>query len=111
MKKEILFVILNEYADWESAYLAAAIRAMGENKFVVKTVSHKTEPVQAIGGFKTIPDYAIATIPEDFEALLLIGGDSWKEEYAKDLLPFIVDTKKKGKVGADLVQCNKRKKV
>ena len=27
MKQEVLFIILNEYADWESAFLAASLHS------------------------------------------------------------------------------------
>ena len=33
MKKTILFVILEQYADWESAYLASALYMLGQGKY------------------------------------------------------------------------------
>lgn len=39
MKKTVLFVILNQYADWEAAYLSSFILALGQDKYTVKTVS------------------------------------------------------------------------
>lgn len=43
MKQEVLFIILNEYADWESAFLAASLHSGlmpgSEIKYVVKTVA------------------------------------------------------------------------
>lgn len=43
MKQEVLFIILNEYADWESAFVAASLHSGlmpgSEIKYVVKTVA------------------------------------------------------------------------
>lgn len=47
MKQEVLFIILNEYADWESAFLAASLHSGlmpgSEIKYVVKTVAPTLE--------------------------------------------------------------------
>lgn len=34
MKKEVLFLLLNEYADWEGAYLASTLNAGVINLFI-----------------------------------------------------------------------------
>lgn len=39
MKKQILFVILEQYADWEAAYLSSALYMLGNGEYEVKTVS------------------------------------------------------------------------
>jgi putative intracellular protease/amidase len=80
--KEVLFVILQDYADWESAHVAAAINDSREDggDFIVKTVSLSKQPVRSIGGFTTLPDYDLSTAPERFAALLLIGGKSWRKK-------------------------------
>ena len=83
MKKTVLFVLLQQYADWEAAYLSSAIHMLGQGNYEVKTVSLTKEKVKSIGGFCTIPDYDIQSIPEDYEALILIGGMSWRKEDAK----------------------------
>ena len=61
--EEVLFVVLDEYADWEAASLAAALNEkpeQGKQRYCVKTVSLNKEPVRSIGGFRTMPDYAVA---------------------------------------------------
>ena len=49
MKKEILFVLLKDFADWEGAYIApnlnAGVEPGSESKYIVKTVSVRKEPV------------------------------------------------------------------
>ncbi len=79
----VLFVLLEEYADWEAASLAAALNEepQGQGKrFDVKTVSLTKDPVRSIGGFTVLPDYDITDAPEEFVGLLLIGGNSWRKE-------------------------------
>ena len=65
MKQEVLFIILNEYADWESAFLAASLHSGlmpgSEIKYVVKTVAPTLEAVRSLGGFRTLPDYSFDT--------------------------------------------------
>lgn len=78
MKKEILFVLLKDFADWEGAYIApnlnAGVEPGSESKYIVKTVSVRKEPVVSIGGFKVLPDYGINDIPADYAGIVLIGG-------------------------------------
>ena len=82
MKKEILFVLLKDFADWEGAYIApnlnAGVEPGSESKYIVKTVSVRKEPVVSIGGFKVLPDYGIHDIPADYAGIVLIGGMSWE---------------------------------
>ena len=67
MKKEILFVLLNNFADWEGAYIAPnltlGVEPGSESKYVVKTVAVTKDPVVSCGGFKVLPDYGIDNIP------------------------------------------------
>ena len=79
MKKEILFVLLKDFADWEGAYIApnlnAGVEPGSESKYIVKTVSVRKEPVVSIGGFKVLPDYGIHDIPADYAGIVgLIQG-------------------------------------
>jgi Putative intracellular protease/amidase len=83
--KTILFVILEQYADWEAAYLSSAIHMLGRGNYEVKTVSLTTNNVKSIGGFCTIPDYDINSVPMDYEALILIGGMTWRNENASQV--------------------------
>ena len=87
MKKNVLFVILEGFADWEAAYLSSAIRTFDSNQYDVKTVSLEKKAVESIGGFRVIPDYDIHDMPKDYEALILIGGTSWRGESAQQIRP------------------------
>ena len=85
MKKTVLFVLLQQYADWEAAYISSAITMLGQEQYDIKTVSLSKDSVQSIGGFRVLPDYDIASVPQDYEALILIGGMTWREENARQI--------------------------
>ncbi len=89
--REVLFVILDRYADWEAAHIAAALSDPdeGEPKYAVKTVSLTREPVKSIGGFTVLPDYDLASAPEECAAVLLIGGYSWRKPEAAPVAEFV----------------------
>ena len=98
MKKTILFVILQQYADWEAAYLSSGINMLGDGSYEIKTVSLTNESIASIGGFHTVPDYDIKSIPSEYEALILIGGMTWRNEKAKHIKLLVEECFKKGKV-------------
>ena len=98
MKKTILFVILQQYADWEAAYISSAITMLGQGQYDIKTVSLSKDYVQSIGGFRVLPDYDIASVPKDYEALILIGGMTWRDGNAQQVKTLVEECCQKGKV-------------
>ena len=98
MKKTILFVILQQYADWEAAYISSAVTMLGQGQYEIKTVSLSRDTVQSIGGFKVLPDYDLASVPEEYEALILIGGMTWREEATQQVKPLVKDCYQKGRL-------------
>ncbi|HWR23503.1 MAG TPA: type 1 glutamine amidotransferase family protein [Feifaniaceae bacterium] len=86
-EKEVLFVLLDRFADWEAASLAAALNELSPGR--VKTIAPAREPVSSIGGFRVLPDYGFAAYNGEFDALILIGGNSWRKEIAKEVLPLV----------------------
>lgn len=88
----VLFVLLDDYADWEAGSLAAALNEEPEGKgqrFNVKTVSLTTNPIQSIGGFTVLPDYGLTDAPKDFVGLMLIGGNSWRKKDSKQVMKLV----------------------
>lgn len=88
--KEVLLVLVPEYADWEPAILAAGLRrgfGMWKPRYTVKTVAPTSGPVCSIGGFHTIPDYTFESVPDDFAAIVLVGGTDWFGDVAQEVLP------------------------
>ena len=56
-KKEVIFVLLNNFADWEGAYISTCLN-MGVKpgcpiKYKVKTLSLSKDPISSIGGLMT----------------------------------------------------------
>ena len=98
MSRTILIFILQQYADWESAYITSAITMLGQGKYNIKTVSVSGDYVQSIGGFRVLPDYDLQTVPEDYDALILIGGMTWRSENTEPIKKLVADYHKKGKV-------------
>jgi putative intracellular protease/amidase len=101
MKKTVLLFLLSDYADWEAAYVAAELNFdNGVNPYCIKTVSICSEPVHSIGGLRVLPDYSLAEIPEEYEALILIGGTSWRTPKSEKIIPLVKTTLQKGKLVA-----------
>lgn len=103
MNNEILYVLLPDYAAHEIVYLSQAVAsdeyALKENpKYVNKVVAPTMEPVKSIGGFRTLPDYSFETIPDDYAALVLIGGFGWTTPVAGQVVPIVRKAIEKGRV-------------
>lgn len=108
MKKEIIFVLLNGFADWEGAHLAACVNTGVKPgrpiKYITKTLSLTKDPVVSIGGFKVLPDYDIHTLPEDCAGLVLVGGDHWFSPEAESIVPLVDKMIRENKLVAGI--CN-----
>lgn len=103
MNNEILYVLLPDFAEHEMVFLAQAIAsdeyALKENpKYVNKIAAPTMEPVKAIGGFSMLPDYSFDTMPEDYAALVLIGGFGWTTPVADSVAPVVSKAIADGKV-------------
>lgn len=92
MKKQVLFVILDQFADWEYSFLATALQGniQGQGSTCeVKTIAVTKDPVTSIGGFRVLPDYSIDDYSGDYAALVLVGGNTWRSETAKKITPML----------------------
>ena len=84
-------------------YLSQAIAsdeyALKEHpRFVNKVVAPTLEPVKSIGGFRTLPDYSFDTMPDDYAALVLIGGFGWTMPVAERVIPIVKQAVENGKI-------------
>ena len=108
MNKEIILIVLNEFADWEGAFIASSLNAGTEPgrpiKYKVKTLSVTKELVTSIGGMKILPDYDLQTVPESYAGLILIGGMQWFTPEAQLLVPLVKNAIKDSKLVAGI--CN-----
>lgn len=103
MSNEILYILLPDYAAHEVVYLSQAVAsdeyALKENpKYVNKVVAPTMEPVKSIGGFLTLPDYSFESIPDDYAALVLIGGFGWATPVAEQVAPIVRNAIARGKI-------------
>ena len=102
MKQEVLFILLNEYTDWEGAFLSTALHVGvtpgSEIKYEVHTVAPTLDAVRSIGGFKTLPDYSFENMPKDYAALILIGGNRWDALEAELVTPLVQEALDKNKI-------------
>ncbi len=99
MKKTVLLFLLSNYADWEAAYVAAELNSDEDiNPYCIKTISITKEPVHSMGGLRVLPDYSLETVPQEYEALILIGGTGWRESESKKIVPLVKSTLQKNKL-------------
>lgn len=102
MKQKVLLVLLNEYTDWEGAFLSTALHVGvipgSEIKYEVCTVAPTLDAMRSIGGFRTLPDYSFDNMPRDYAALVLIGGNNWSSPEAELVIPLVQEALDNGKV-------------
>lgn len=85
MNNEVLYLLLDKYADHEAVFLSTAIACdemsiKTSPKYVNKIVAPTLDAVRSCSGFRMLPDYSFDTMPEDYAALVLIGGFGWLDE-------------------------------
>ena len=106
--KEVIFVILEGFADWEGAYIATClnqgVKPGNPISYKVKTLSITQEPVSSIGGFRVLPDYGLKDMAEDYAGLVLIGGMNWFSPEAELIVPLVEKAIKEKKLVAGI--CN-----
>ncbi|RIO69628.1 type 1 glutamine amidotransferase family protein [Staphylococcus borealis] len=83
--KKALFLLLDEFADWEGAYLSSILNQ--DDNWSVSTISVE-ENVSSLGGFSVLVDYIIGDEPKDYDLLVMIGGNSWDND-SENLLKFV----------------------
>ncbi|EOH91827.1 type 1 glutamine amidotransferase family protein [Enterococcus pallens] len=77
--KRAVFLLLEDYADWQGAYLASQLNQ--QKNWEIKTASIKQQ-VTSMGGFRIDVDYLIETIPKKLDLLVLIGSHSWSFKHS-----------------------------
>ena len=103
MSNEILYILLPDFAEHEMVYLAEAIASdefsLKENpKYINKFVASTLDPIKSIGGFRSMPDYSFDTMPDDYAALVLIGGFGWVTPIADKVVPIVRQAVENGKI-------------
>lgn len=103
MSNEILYILLPDFAAHEMVYLMEAISSdeaqlKPNPKYINKIVASTMAPVAAIGGFRVLPDYSFESMPDDFAALILIGGYGWLTSAADKVAPIVRKALDNGKI-------------
>lgn len=106
--KEVIFVLLNEFADWEGAYIATClnlgVKPGSPVNYKAKYLSLSKEPIMSLGGLRVLPDYSPEELPEDYAGLVLIGGTKWFSPEAASLVPLVEKAVQEKKLVAGI--CN-----
>ena len=82
--------VLDTMADWENGYFLQGLtlqKMAGAVKYELQTVSLSKRTIKTAGGVTIVPDITLEEIDElQAGALLLIGGDTWKEKSNQPIL-------------------------
>lgn len=100
---EILYILLPDFASHEMVYLMEAISCNEQQlkpnpKYINKIVAPTMEPVTAIGGFRVLPDYSFDNMPDNYAALVLIGGFGWMTPVAQPVAGIVKKAIEIGKI-------------
>ncbi len=104
--KEILYILLEPFAEHEISYLAQAVTTSEygprtDAKYCNRFVAPTLDAVTSVGGMRVQPDYSFANAPHDYAALVLIGGYGWNTPQAQEVEPMVAEAlKRKVPVGA-----------
>ena len=74
--KNIVFLILDEFADWEAAFLSSALNDKNVTQnYSVSFASTDKDIKTSMGNLKILPDLTLEEITKDnTDGLILIGG-------------------------------------
>ena len=95
MSNEVLYILLPDFASHEMVYLMEAISSDEQQlkanpRYVNKIVAPTMEPIAAIGGFRVVPDYSFDNMPDEYAALVLVGGYGWLTQTADAVVPLVI---------------------
>lgn len=94
MKKEIIFIFIEDYPDWESAEALYFITVLGEKMYEVKVAGMTKKPIRSVSGVSIVPDYDVSELSGKFDGLILVGGIGWTNHTNKQIAalePVILD--------------------
>lgn len=103
MSNEVIYLLLPDFAEHEMVYLSQAIAsdeyALKESpKYINRILAPTIDPIKSIAGFRMMPDYSFETMPDDYAALVLIGGFGWLTPVADKAVPIISKAIDDGKI-------------
>ncbi len=82
--KNIIFLILDEFSDWEAAFLSSALNDKNiTQNYSVSYASIDKDVKTSMGNLNVLPDISLEEIPENADGLILIGGKTWRTQSFK----------------------------
>lgn len=107
----MLFVLLDDFADWEPAFLAAALRGGtrpdAAGRFEVVYAGPGGAAVRSIGGLTVRPDRDLEGLPDDCAGVVLVGGFGWRSAEAERVVPLLEEARRRGlPIGAICDACS-----
>lgn len=100
MKEKAVFIILDQFADWEYGPLAAELAQPEADHPAYEVVFASTtrDKCHSIGSLQVLPHLTLEQIPRDAAALILVGGNSWRQEEAAPVAAIAKEFLDAGKV-------------
>lgn len=100
MEKEIVIVLLDDFADWEAAFLAPALRTgvmPGHPAFCgTKYMTPDGKAVRSLGGMQVTPDCDASALPDNCAGVILVGGMRWQSDEALRIVPLVKEALARG---------------
>ena len=100
MKRTLLFVLLDDFADWEAAYLAPALRGGvlpgHEGSYDTCYAAPGGRPGRSIGGMTVHPDRDLSTLPDACAGVILVGGMGWQRPEAEEVMTLVREAHARG---------------
>jgi len=89
MKKQVLLVLTDMWADWEAAYTLHGINMLDD--YEVKTVAADGVPKTSMGGLRVEIDCTIESYTDFSNTVMVIlpGGMNWKESRHDEIADFV----------------------
>lgn len=99
MGKKVVFIVLDSFADWEGAYLSSVLLDDEiEMQNQVLWASIDKYPKKSLGNMTMVPDITLDEIPDDTDALIFIGGNSWRTEDSNRVTATVEKFMEQGKI-------------
>lgn len=100
---EIIYVLLPQFADHEIPFLSEGITngemsPRQQSHYRNKIAAASLDPVTSTSGFRMLPDYTLDTLPNDYAAIVLIGGYGWQGPEATKVTPIIREALQSGRI-------------
>ena len=93
--------VFDGFADHEITLTMAWLKGNGVSDFAIETFSSDGRPVTSMCGLRVIPHTSLKnTEPEDFDLLLLPGGNKWEKGDNLEIFPLIMATAGKKPIAA-----------